>query len=269
MKIAIISTRGEPSRKGSVVEEVIQLLADKGVDVDLIYPEETPVEVLALHPQHDLYVLKSSTEVALSYARALHAGGAAILNPYPAVAAMKDKIMATKVLQHGKVPIPDAYFAAEAGQLAPFLDAGPLVVKPFWAGSKGRGVQVVRQVDELANLPAADGMVFAQRYHEPDGRDHKLYCIGEQIFGVMRVWPARTYEEKLGEPFAVSEQMQELTRQCGAAFGVDLFGVDIIFSGGVPYIVDINSFPGFKGVPDAARLLAEYIFAKIERRSDG
>ena len=30
---------------------------------------------------------------------------------------------------------------------------------------------------------------------------------------------------------------------------------------GKPYVVDIHSFPGFKGVPDAALRLADYIYA--------
>lgn len=270
MKIAIITTPGAQGRKGSVVQEVARLLEEKGAGVEMIYPEESAADIFALRPRHDLYVLKSSSEIALSFAATLHAAGASILNPYPAVAAMKDKIVATKKLQAAGAPTPEAYFAADVKQLAPFLSAGPLVVKPFWAGSKGRGVQIVRDVDELSGVAAEGaGVVFAQRYHEPDGRDHKIYCIGDRVFGVRRIWPARTLEDKLGEPFEVTPEMREITLQCGVAFGVGLFGVDLVFSSGSPYVVDINSFPGFKGVPDAARLLADYIYSKIEKRSDG
>jgi ribosomal protein S6--L-glutamate ligase len=53
--------------------------------------------------------------------------------------------------------------------------------------------------------------------------------------------------------------MREVALGCGRAFGVGLYGVDLITSGGKPYIVDINTFPGFKGVPNAAGLLAEQI----------
>ena len=58
--------------------------------------------------------------------------------------------------------------------------------------------------------------------------------------------------------------MREITRRCGEAFGIDLYGVDIIYSAGSPYVVDINSFPGFKGVPDAGAHLAEYIAALLD-----
>jgi ribosomal protein S6--L-glutamate ligase len=268
MNIALITTRGEPSRKGSIMQEVVAYLAEKSIPVETIYPEESPVEVFDIRPRYDLYILKSGTEMALSFTSALHEAGAAILNPYPAVAKMKDKIVTTKVLQAAGAPIPEAYFAAQATQLAPLLSAGALVIKPFWAGSKGRGVQVVREIAELNNISTSEGLIFAQRYYEPDGRDQKIYCIGKQLFGVRRVWPARTLEDKLGEPFEVTPQMKEIALQCGQAFGVDLFGIDIIYSGGQPFVVDINSFPGFKGVPDAARLLADYIYSATEKISN-
>jgi glutathione synthase/RimK-type ligase-like ATP-grasp enzyme len=76
---------------------------------------------------------------------------------------------------------------------------------------------------------------------------------------VRRVWPPKTLEDKLGEPFDVSAEMHDVALRCGRAFDVGLYGVDLITSDGKPYIVDINTFPGFKGVPNAAALLAEYI----------
>jgi hypothetical protein len=43
-----------------------------------------------------------------------------------------------------------------------------------------------------------------------------------------------------------------------------LYGVDLITSDGKPYVVDINTFPGFKGVPNASELLADYVLSSIE-----
>ena len=88
--------------------------------------------------------------------------------------------------------------------------------------------------------------------------------LGTQVFGVQRVWPARTYEEKLGEPFTVPPELRDIALRCGEVFGIDLYGLDIIESLGRPYVVDVSSFPGFKGVPDAALRLADYIFWAAE-----
>ena len=57
---------------------------------------------------------------------------------------------------------------------------------------------------------------------------------------------------------------REIAWLCGRAFGIDLYGVDIIESGGKPYVVDISSMPGFKGVPDAASHLASYFHRAAE-----
>jgi glutathione synthase/RimK-type ligase-like ATP-grasp enzyme len=195
-------------------------------------------------------------------AGALDAMGANILNSWVVSARCRDKITATRILQSAGVPVPDTYVADHPAELAPLLDEGPLVVKPS-RGSQGRGVHVVWDADELHNT--SQGPVFAQRYHEPDGRDRKLYCIGGQVYGVKRIWPVRSYEDKLGEPFTVTPEIRDIALRCGRAFEMELFGLDIIISQGDPYVVDISSFPGFKGVPDAALRLADYIYAAGER----
>jgi len=259
MKIGVITKREKAHKAGSVMQEAAELLRTRGVAVEDIYPEDSSLDVARVEADCDLYLLKSGTETALGLAGVLHAAGAKIINPYPTVVAMRDKIVSTKMLQSANVPLPETWFASKPEQLTRLLEEGPIVVKPFWAASQGRGVQIVKTEDELSTVITEDGVVFAQRYYQPDGRDHKLYVIGDRVFGVRRVWPPKTLEDKLGEPFDVPDDMREVALGCGRAFGVGLYGVDLITSGGKPYVVDINTFPGFKGVPNAAGLLAEHI----------
>jgi ribosomal protein S6--L-glutamate ligase len=259
MKIGVITKREKAHKAGSVMQEAAELLRTRGIAVEDIYPEDSGLDVAQVEADCDLYLLKSGTETALGLAGVLHAAGAKIINPYPTVVAMRDKIVSTKMLQSANVPLPETWFASKPEQLTRLLKEGPIVVKPFWAASQGRGVQIVKTEDELSTVITEDGVVFAQRYYQPDGRDHKLYVIGDRVFGVRRVWPPKTLEDKLGEPFDVPDEMREIALGCGRAFGVGLYGVDLITSGGKPYVVDINTFPGFKGVPNAAELLAEQI----------
>ncbi|MFL5312125.1 MAG: inositol monophosphatase family protein [Myxococcales bacterium] len=264
MRIAFLLVKHPPERKSPIAPEVVRLLRERGAAVDLLYPDESLTDLATVRVEHDLYVLKSGTDRALSLAGALHAQGASILNPYPVAAALRDKVVATRVLQAAGVPVPETWVASEPRQLLPLLEGGALVVKPY-RGSQGRGVQVVRNAAELDSVPAHDALVFAQRHHAPDGPDQKLYSIGGRVFGVKRIWPPRTYEDKLGEPFAVSSELEEIALRCGRAFGVTLFGVDVVMSGGRAYVVDMQAFPGFKGVPDAALHLANEILAAASR----
>lgn len=265
MRIAFILARRPP---GSVFPEVLRLLAlRRGTAVDVIYPDEHPTDLGDLRLEHDLYVLKSGSETALSLAGALHAIGATILNPYPVAVMCRDKIVASEILDRAGVPVPESYVVAQPAHLAPLLDGGALVVKPY-RGSQGRGIQVVRREQDLLKVPC-NGPLLAQRYHPPDGPDRKIYCIGREVFGVERVWPARTYQEKLGRPFIVNKQLREIALRCGTAFGISLFGFDVVMSGGRPFVVDNSSFPGFKGVPKAERRLAEYIHGAAQHVACG
>jgi ribosomal protein S6--L-glutamate ligase len=264
MRIAFLMVRHPSSRASPIMPEVLALLTDWGVDVDVIYPDEGAIDLRTVDVEHDLYVLKSGTETALSIAGALDAMGAKILNPYRIAAACRDKIVSTRILQEAGVPVPQTFIAATPKELEPLLEDGPLVVKPY-RGSQGRGVRLVWDTDELDTITPTDGVTFGQRYHEPQGRDRKLYCIGGQLFGVKRKWPVKSFEDKLGEPFTITPELHEIAVRCGRAFGMETFGLDIVISDGFPYVVDISSFPGFKGVPDAALRLADYIYAAGQR----
>jgi ribosomal protein S6--L-glutamate ligase len=252
----------------SHVPAVMRALSEAGVVVAVIHPVPQMLELSTVRVEHDLYVLKKTSRLALSLAGALHAQGAAIVNSYPVTVALRDKIVTARILQLAGVPTPASYVASHPERLAPLLDGGPLVVKPY-QGSDGAGVRVVQNVAELAALPVGRDPVFAQRYHRPEGRDRKIYVVGGRLFGVKKVFPARTEADRQGEPFAPSPELCDIARQCGRAFGIDLYSVDIIESEGKPYVVDMCSIPGCAGVPDAPSHLASYLRAAAERTAQG
>jgi ribosomal protein S6--L-glutamate ligase len=268
MRIAFLLRRHRDTAASPIMPEVLRLLAGRGVDVDVIDPEVEVTDLTALRPEHDLYVLKSRTETTLSIAGALDAAGAAILNPYPVAVACRNKVVASQLLRAAGVPLPEAYVAGHLDQLRPLLEGGPLIVKPY-RGSQGRGVRLVRTPAELTAASRAEGPVYAQRYYEPVGRDRKIYRIGDRIFGVKRIWPTRTYEDKVGEAFRVDGELHDLALKLGAALGLTLYGFDVVQTEQGPYVVDFSPFPGFKGVPDAAGLLADYVYDAATRVLDG
>ncbi|HEY6156607.1 MAG TPA: hypothetical protein VIV88_04100 [Gemmatimonadales bacterium] len=252
----------------SHVPAVMRALAEAGAVVDVIHPVKRALELSDVRVACDLYLLKKMSRLSLSLAGVLHAQGATIVNPYPVTVTLRDKIVTAKILESAGVPTPAAYVAAHPQELAPLLDGGPLVVKPY-QGSDGVGVRVVRTLAELASVRDGRDPVFAQRYHQPEGRDRKIYVVGDQLFGVKKPFPAKTPAEQRGEPFTPSPELCDIARRCGRAFGIDFFGVDIIESKGTPYVVDMCSIPGCGGVPDAPRHLASYLLAAAERAARG
>src|SRR5207302_563521 len=84
-------------------------------------------------------------------------------------------------------------------------------------------LRVVRSDGELAAVNHGCEPLFAQRYHPGDGRDRKIYAIGGRLFGVKKVFPRSTEEEKHGEPFTLTPQLHDIAERCGRAFGIDLY----------------------------------------------
>jgi len=271
VRIGLLMGRYAPTDK-SHMPEVVRLLAEWGATAEPVHLGDELIDLARIRVDYDLYVLKDKSELAMRVAAALHTAGAALLNPYPASATLRDRIVKLRVLQAAGVPAPKTFVASHVDQLRAALEHGPLVIKPhrkLARSAPGEGIHVVRDRAELAALPPISEPVFAQRYHASDGPDRKIYSIGSEIFGVLRAWPARTHREKLGQAFTPDPELVDITRRCGAALGIDLFGVTVVQSGGKSYVVDMTSIPGFKGVPDAPRRLAEYIYAATERALRG
>ena len=137
MRIAFLVVKHPPDRKSPIMPEAFRRLAERGHDVDLLHPDEGVVDLADVQARHNLYVLKSQSEAALSLAGALHAVGARILNPYPAAAALRDKVISTRILQAAGAPVPASFVTAAPAALLPRLAEGPLVLKPVrgWQGT--------------------------------------------------------------------------------------------------------------------------------------
>ncbi|HEY6208551.1 MAG TPA: glycosyltransferase [Gemmatimonadales bacterium] len=261
---------GRSFMDGRNVPEVVRLLREWGATANALHLGDDLIDIAQVRLDYDLYVLRSKSGLAMSVAADLHAEGAALLNPYPVSALLRDRVVTFRVLRAAAVPVPETFAASDASQLLPALDGGPLLVKPYRRSGAQRR-EVVSDAAGLAALGPVEDPVFAQRYHPPDGggADYRIYSIGGELFGVVRGPPGRTPEEAQDRPVALSPDLADLARRCGAAFGIDLFGVDVVVSGGRAYVVDVSSFPSFRGVPDAPRRVAQYIYAAAERACRG
>src|SRR6266496_4125144 len=249
--------------------EVVRLLGELGATVRLLHLGDDLIDVAWMSLDYDLYVLREKSDLAMSVAADLHRAGAALLNPYPVSALLRDRIVTFRVLRAAGVPVPETFVASHASQLLPALDRGPLIIRPH-RRARLRGSEVVSNAAELAALGPMEEPVFAQRYHAPDGPTYrKVYSLGSERFGVVRVRSGRTPEEKRGHPFTLTPELEDIAPRCRSASGIDLFGLDVVESEGRPYVIEISSFPGFQGVPHGPRRLARYIYAAAERALRG
>ena len=260
-RITLILRRNRLLRPGHLIPTFIGHLQRSGARVELIDPDVEPVSLRDLRSGDvDVYVLVSPTEAALSLAGALERAGGVLVPPWAVAAGCRDKIVQTTMLSHAGLPVPASWLTVHPQALAGELRKGPLLVKDP-RGSRGRGLHLVRHRDELWHLSRGTPWLV-MRYHHADGRDLKLYRIGDEVHGVARVFPARSMAEKVGQPLEVTAELRDLALRCGDAFGTTLCGVDVIRSDGRLWVVDMSAFPGFKGVPDAAARIARVILTR-------
>ncbi|MFX0538781.1 ATP-grasp domain-containing protein [Ornithinimicrobium sp. Y1847] len=265
MKIVFLLTRRVPDRPSPILLEVADRLRAAGHDVEGWIPEDRILCAHDLGDLADLYVLKSHTEHALSYACALAAAGARVLNDLPACLAAQDKVTAAGRMRSAGVPTPDTWLVHNPSSAVHLVDSGPLIVKPN-RGHRGAGVHLVSTPQELATVPQAGGPLIVQRHVPGPGEDLKVYVAGDQVWAVRKSFDELSFTRP-GRPVAASPEVRELAGRVRTAFGLELFGVDVIESPDGPAVVDVNYFPGYKGCPDPAPAITDVVLAALHDRA--
>ena len=83
----------------------------------------------------------------------------------------------------------------------------------------------------------------------------KVYTIGNRHHAVRLTYEA---PDKFTNPLRtsagpVSPILVEAVEQVAAATGLEIFNSDFVFHEGLPWVVDVNPFPGLDSFPHASR----------------
>jgi ribosomal protein S6--L-glutamate ligase len=264
-KICILE---QPDKRSpdSVLPLTVWRLRQLGCSVQVLVPERVPAVLCRFMLDADLYLWKSHERLCDSLAAEIHARGLPLVNDYFGTLQVRDKIVTSMRLMDAGLPTPEAYYAGSAEQLRAVIKDYPVVVKPN-SGRRGRQISVVRSPEELERLDLSYGAIFAQQFVKGSSLDLKAYVVGDSVFGVARPFPVRTAEEKQGKPRAISPEVRDICLRCGELFDLELYGVDLIETEDSSYVIEVNCFPGYKGVPEADSLLAGYIFERATKVS--
>lgn len=258
MKLCFILETRTPPRPNQIIVEAAALLEKQGARVRMIYPEQELWRLDTLRVEADLYLLKSDSELALSLAHSLELLGARILNPYDACRKVKDKTVTAALLCRSGIPTPPSYATGHPAQLEHQLRGGTLILKPN-RGYHGVGLTIAEDASTLAHARDYADMVFGQSYFADARKDLKLFGIGKEIFAVRKPFSAHSFLQA-GTVAELAPDHEEIARCCAETFGLSLFGVDLVEKDGRAFVVDVNYFPGYRGVPDAARRLSSFIW---------
>lgn len=246
-----------------VMRDMLRLLAAQKVFVETIAPDSQVVELHTFEPRCDLYLLKPGSDANLSLAGVLEARGARVLNDWRASSLVQDKIQTTARLLEAKLPVPESFVCGDARLVMDVAGLAEVYAKPH-RGSYGEGVEKLVDCtgDGTCSSPVPR---LIQQALPSSGLDIKVYVIGDKVFAIKRPFPAVTLEDKLGQPCEVTEGTRRLALAVGRLFDLKIYGVDMLETPSGLFIVDVNYFPSFIGIHDAAAHLADFIINYAHR----
>jgi aminoglycoside phosphotransferase (APT) family kinase protein len=199
-----------------------------------------------LDPDAELYLLKAHSPQVMALARVAESRGGTVVNSATATELCQDRVRMAERARSVGLPFPDTYHLVRlsglgawlAGSAAPDL---PLVVK----SRASRRPDLVIRLDRAACLRSlevdwGDEAVVVQEFIAGDGWDYKLWVIGSRVFAGMRRSPLDTgapATTRLLDPRRLPADWLDLVQTVGDAFGLQIYGVDLLDTAHGPLIV--------------------------------
>jgi ribosomal protein S6--L-glutamate ligase len=212
------------------------------------------------YPLADLYLLKSHAPQALDVAHVLELKGTLVVNSWASSVACQNRVLMAQRMREANLPWPYTWNFSTLGSMLsdrevlgtlPF----PLIIKSYYS-HRGDLVDKVNSIEQLEALAPewSQEPVVLQEFAAGDGWDIKMWVIDQQIFAARRRTPLEANASKEDYPITPEElplEWAHIALEIGRVFNMRLYGVDLLITGRGPMIVDVNSFPGFRGVPGA------------------
>lgn len=197
----------------------------------------------------------------LGILHALAESGVAVWNSAKAIERCVDKSTTTFLLAHAGLPTPHTFAVetlAHAREVAQReLGHGPLVLKPLF-GSQGKGLRLIRTVDDLPAPQDVDDVYYLQRYvaHAgPPFSDYRIFTCAGEVLGMMarraESWVTNMAKGAKAEPVVgpVRQMLESLALAASAAIGTDFAGIDIVpAADGRLLVLEVNSMPAWTGL---------------------
>ncbi len=264
--VCLVTERMDHPVLGAAMELIARRHATRVLDASSLSAQAAAAE---LGSPAGVYLLKSRSAAALELGHRLESAGAIVVNSPAATEACLDRESMAGLMVAAGLPFPQTTTCDDLARLPESLDGRlrfPMLVK----SARSRRGDLVTRVDrreDLASLATAWGAepVVLQEFVAGDGWDTKIWMIGDALHAARRRSPLETGatgSAKQNLPLPREElpaDLESIGREVGRCFGLLLYGVDILHTDRGPVVVDVNAFPGFRGVPEAPSLLAELV----------
>ncbi|MDQ3781211.1 MAG: hypothetical protein M3354_11795 [Chloroflexota bacterium] len=254
---------GKPVRATSVLSEVFDHLRSVSVAMTVDLPKgDTPVPPRLFDAE--LVVQRGLGLPELGAALTLEHAGVRCCNPIAATIALRNRAWIIQTLAAAGVPVPATVPATTWPELRDLAAGHPVVVKAA-DGVIGRGHGVlIAATGHLPSRAPFAGPYILQDYVRDDNRVYKVYAVGGHAIGVAKRWPPHQTTDEAGQLFPVNSELTELSYRAGTALDMEIYGVDILYGSNGPVVIDINPFPGFRGIPHAGQVIGSHLEAIVK-----
>lgn len=187
--------------------------------------------------------------------------GVTVVNDYTAIVNCKNKYLTNLLLKRKRISQPKSFIALSKKEMAKNIKSmsKPIVLKLLY-GCEGKGIARINN-----NVEAQDWIdayshfsepLYIQEYINHPGEDFRVFVIGDRVVGAMKRiarkgWKANFSLGSRVENYKPSKELKEIALKCKDAVKGDIVGVDLMFNGDIPEIIEMNCFPGFKGLEKA------------------
>src|SRR5256714_6824687 len=216
----------------------------------------------------DLYLLHAHVPQALEVARHLEERGALVVNTWASTLSCQDRVMMAQQMRAAGLPWPRTWSLATLESLLAHPDLLvsvplPLVLKSRYS-RRGDLVVKVDNVEQIQALAARWGQdpIIVQELVSSDGWDIKVWVIDHQIWAARRRTALDAQASAESFPVAPDDLPRAWARlalEIGQVFNLRLYGVDLLIAEQGPLAVDVNAFPGFRGLPGASSALVALV----------
>lgn len=207
------------------------------------------------------------TSYNLAVLRQLEFLGAYCVNPAEVIIRCNDKLLTSQILHSRNIPVAVTALYRKGMELD-FIEQDftfPLVVK-VKAGAKGKGVVLVRDVQELRNvleMSMADELLIQEYIASSRGRDIRVLTVGQEIVGYYMRSSTTDFRSNIALGGSMAEQkvtskIRDLALKTAEALGLRVGGIDLLLTEDGYVVGEANAMPGFsalKGTDIAGRII--------------
>jgi RimK family alpha-L-glutamate ligase len=180
-----------------------------------------------------------------------------VVNPSKAIERCVDKYYALTLLEENDLPVPrtivtESVEAAIEGFHALGQD---VVMKPIF-GSRGVGLSRISDPDiaerVFSTVHFHHGVLYLQEYIAHGDSDIRAFVVDDHIVAAMRrvsdSWKTNISQGAIPHAVNLSSELETLAIRTANAIDCKIAGVDILETADGPFVIEINSQPGWMGL---------------------